>query len=157
MSFQNCCASLCCQEMVPGQAYTFRFTSGGLGVPPSSDAVRSTLLGDSNFSNPAVSLSQPHIFGPIVVTVSFTYAGQGSLVGQAGQEMQNVINNFWTTGLGSVVFAGSSVGVDVSTPPCDTSYGWVFWVAGGIAVLVLAGILAPDIFALEKLKRAFRS
>lgn len=151
------CASLCCADMVKGQSYTFHFNySGLLQVALDPVAVQNTVAKDSNFQNPSAVVNKGGMNAAASVKISFIYQGCGSLVGQAGQEMQNVINNFWLTGIGtSVVFAGAELGVTLC--PCgnsDNSVPWWLWVGLGVAVLVF---VAPEIFEFEFLKKLGRS
>lgn len=152
------CADLCCADMVKGQSYTFHFSYAGyLQVPLDPAAVQNTVAKDSNFQSPSAVVSKGGLNAAASVKVSFTYQGCGSLVGQAGQEMQNVINNFWLTGLGtSVVFAGAELGVTLCPCGNDNSSGvpWWLWVGLGVAVLVF---VAPEIFEFEILKKLGRS
>lgn len=151
------CADLCCQDMEQGQIYTFHFRySGLLQVALDPVAVQKAVAADSNFQNPSAVVDKGGLLADASASVSFTYGGQGSVVGQAGQEMQNVINNFWLTGPGtSLVFSGSELGAAASQ--CAGSSGsipWWVWLAVGIGVLV---VVAPEILSFEALKNLGRS
>lgn len=77
-------------QMVRGATYVFHFTCAiGFGIGcPSLDAVRSALLTDSNFRNPA-----PLLEGNGGMAISFQYNGQGSNILQAAGEMSSVIQS----------------------------------------------------------------
>lgn len=149
------CAGLCCQDMIVGQAYTFYFTYGGLlqvAVDPTD--IQNAVARDSNFSAPSAVVNKGGLLAKASVSVSFTYQGQGSLVGQAGQEMANIVNNFWTTGVGtSLIFAGSTTGV--AAPDCPSDPNGIDWTTillwGGVALGVLIFVL-PEVFSFEALK-----
>lgn len=145
------CAGLCCQDMIQGQAYTFHFNYSGflqLALNPSS--IQNAVAKDGNFSNPSASVNEGGLLKKGTVAVSFTYAGQGSLVGQAGQEMQNVINNFWTTGVGtSLVFDHATTGVAGCSNCCCCGLpdlSTLVWI--GAAVVAL--LLFTDVISLER-------
>lgn len=152
------CADLCCADMVKGQAYTFHFNYAGLlRVALDPVAVQNTVAKDSNFQSPSAAVNSGGLNAAASVKVSFIYQGCGSRVGQAGQEMQNVINNFWLTGIGtSVVFAGAELGVTLCPcgGDCNSGVPWWLWAVLGVAVLVF---VAPEIFEFELLKKLGRS
>lgn len=145
------CASINCDEMVAGAAYTFRFKFGGiLGLSPSAQAISDAVSNDSNFQSPTASIVHNGIFARDEVLVSFAYAGGGSLVGQAGQEMQNVINNFWTMGVGSSLIFESAQGGVCTTPDCSCCAGSssVLW----LVAIALVGYLAVQMVGLQTIK-----
>lgn len=101
-------------QMISGQPYVFHFKYGGAGIAPGMDAISQTVAADSNFLNPVATAESGG------VQVQFTYAGQGSTIGAAAGEMQDVINNwslmgFWN-GLYFVAAEGGSADAP-TTPP----------------------------------------
>lgn len=145
------CAGLCCQDMIEGQAYTFHFKySGWLQVALDTDTATKALQGDSNFAGPSVTVNTGGLLKDGSVAVSFTYAGKGSLVGQAGQEMQNVLNSVWVTGIGtSLVFSGAETGVAACCGDGTGDTNWLMWAIVAGIILIVA---APYILELEVVK-----
>lgn len=132
-------------QMVQGATYTFFFSYTNLDSKVDLQLVQSTLAVDSNFANP-VAASTGNVVGGGNFTVTFQYAGQGSIVGNAGAEAASVLNN--NSGivgfLNKITFyksvGGSSV-PDGALPGCDgpssslASIGVI--VLGGLVLLIL--------------------
>lgn len=74
-------------QMTQGATYTFHFQASGFGVIPSPSQVSQAVAADTNFVN-VIAASEAN-----GIKVLFTYNGQGSTLGQAGLEMQNVIQS----------------------------------------------------------------
>lgn len=137
------CADLNCADMVVGNKYTFFFRFGGyLQSKLDSNAVAAVVSKDSNFQNPSAYEAHCGILDSraSVMAVSFTYNGQGSTVGQAGNEMQQILNNFWLMGFGtSLIFDHAAEGV---VPPCCDCVNvpggnYLLWLAIGAVALVV--------------------
>lgn len=79
-------------QMLAGAPYVFHFSWGGLGIRPEMNAISTQIAADTNFANPVAVQESGG------VQVSFIYNGRGSSVGDAGREMQNVINTFGLMG-----------------------------------------------------------
>jgi hypothetical protein len=74
-------------QMVQGAQYIFHFTGPNTLVSALSPALSTQIAADTNFGNPVVSAESTGM------RVSFVYQGQGSNVGDAGGEMQNVLKS----------------------------------------------------------------
>lgn len=74
-------------QMVQGAQYVFHFTGPNLLVSALSGGLRNQIAADTNFSNPVVSAETNGM------RVEFIYNGQGSNIGDAGAEMQNVLKS----------------------------------------------------------------
>lgn len=79
------------QQMIAGSPYTFYFNYGRLGLAIDPTSIPGWLSGDSNFGSPLATIKSGYLSNQ--VAVSFTYKGKGSTVGNAGLEMQNVLNS----------------------------------------------------------------
>lgn len=135
-------------QMVQGQTYTFHFHWPlSLNVPAPQDVVNS-LSGDSNFGSPVAATEQGG------TKVDFIYQGQGSNVGDAGTEMQNVINdNLPSLSHGVFVgfyyaFTSADLG-EVSTAPGNLPDTISFTT---IAVVLIVGLLVASVFLHETIK-----
>lgn len=108
--------------MVYGAPYVFHFKYGGLGLAPDMNAIAQDIAADSNFQSPVAIAESGG------VQVQFIYAGQGSNVGAAAGEMQNVINNRWTMGfVNGLYFVGAEGGsADAQTTPPGADESSIF-------------------------------
>lgn len=138
------CAGLCGQPMAHGQPYTFTFSyTGLLQVQLCNAGVKTILEQDSNFTNVSSVTTVGGIFGSATLAISFTWGGQGNeTAGQAGQEMQNTLNNSWTaTGFGtSVIFKGAAIGVNTGVG-CNAASNNPFDLSNVLPLLLIGGLI----------------
>lgn len=153
------CASINCQPMVKGQAYTFYFGMAAGGIfNASPQCMGPTIARDSNFLNPVASVTPTGSLKlGAQLSVSFIYNGEGSSVGQAGQEMQNLLNNFWmSAGLSTIVFSGAALGTapaSLCQNCCCKATIDFMWIIGILLALgVAAYFFLPGFFAAQAAK-----
>ena len=93
-------------QMVQGAQYVFHFTGPNTTVAAFSGSLRNQIAADTNFQNPVVTAE------PSGMRVTFIYQGQGSTIGDAGAEMQNVLRSqtFFSNGF---MFSGAEGGPQI--------------------------------------------
>lgn len=124
-------------DLEAGVQYTHHLTATSVGTWSPSGIV-DALSGDGNFSGVSANLTHAGVFTS-TVDVTFTYAGQGSNVGQNGQEMASVLNDHFST----TAFSWSGTDGGVTAAPQDNQSNTGIY----IVIAVVAAIL---LFALHK-------
>lgn len=126
-------------QMVNGQVYTHHLNVKGVSPDPGAIAVQ--LAGDTNFGSPSANYTVGGLF-TTQVDVTFTYSGDGSIVGQNGQEAATVLTSGFT--LASFEYTGTDTGITTAKPGGSPSNipSWLMWAVIGIvaiAVIYVAG------------------